>query len=100
MTRRTLVARAGLGLTLLSLAGLGGAATAQAFRQVAVLVGRVDDAATRASVPDVEVRVAGSSLVARTGEDGRFRVVGLPAGRHVATFRRLGYVDDRDGARR
>jgi TonB-dependent starch-binding outer membrane protein SusC len=71
-----------LGLTLLP-------AVAQA--QNATLTGRVVDQTTGAPLSDVRVFVAGTPRGSRTGEDGRFLIVGLPTGSVEIRAIRLGY---------
>jgi len=77
--RRVAVA---LGLTLLP-------AVAQA--QNATLTGRVVDQATGQPLSDVQVIVAGTPRGSRTSEDGRFQIVGVPAGSIQIRVIRLGY---------
>jgi len=71
-----------LGLTLLP-------AVAQA--QNATLTGRVVDQTTGAPLSDVRVFVAGTPRGSRTGDDGRFTIVGLPTGSVEIRAIRLGY---------
>jgi TonB-dependent starch-binding outer membrane protein SusC len=71
-----------LGLTLLP-------AVAQA--QNATLTGRVVDQTTGAPLSDVRVFVAGTPRGSRTGDDGRFQIVGLPTGSVEIRAIRLGY---------
>lgn len=68
----------GLALGALSLAPLPA--------QVSVpgtVTGRVANAATRVYLENVEVRLAGSSLIALTDREGRFTLTGVPAGAQV-----------------
>ena len=41
---------------------------------------------------EASVAVLGSSLRVMTGENGRFRIVAVPAGQYILTIHRLGYV--------
>jgi len=56
------------------------------------ITGLVSDSATGQPVGAAEVSVAGTRLRARTAEDGRYALAGVPAGDHVVEARRLGYV--------
>jgi TonB-linked SusC/RagA family outer membrane protein len=71
-----------LGLTLLPV-------VAQA--QNATLTGRVVDQATGQPLSDVRIIVAGTPRGSRTGEDGRFQIVGVPAGTIEIRAVRIGY---------
>ncbi|MBB3695200.1 TonB-dependent receptor [Sphingomonas sp. BK580] len=46
----------------------------------AVIEGRILNAVTGEYVRNADVRVAGTSLIARSDDDGRFRIAGVPAG--------------------
>jgi TonB-linked SusC/RagA family outer membrane protein len=71
-----------LGLTLLP-------AAAQA--QNATLTGRVTDRATSRPLSDVQVFIAGTPRGSRTAEDGRYTIVGVPAGAVQIRVIRIGY---------
>lgn len=71
-----------LGLTLLP---------AVAKAQNATLTGRVVDQATGQPLSDVRVLVAGTPRGSRTGEDGRFQIVGVPSGSVEVRAIRIGY---------
>src|SRR5207237_4312349 len=53
--------------------------------------GRVTDAKTGQAVPNAAVVVEGTRFGARTDEDGRYSIAGVPAGTYTVTARRLGY---------
>jgi outer membrane receptor protein involved in Fe transport len=55
------------------------------------VVGTVRDAETHAPIDRAVVSVQGIKADARTGGDGTFRIVGIPAGKYTVTIRRLGY---------
>lgn len=71
-----------LGLTLLP---------AVAKAQNATLTGRVTDQATGQPLSDVRVLVAGTPRGSRTGDDGRFQIVGVPSGPVEIRAIRIGY---------
>jgi TonB-linked SusC/RagA family outer membrane protein len=56
------------------------------------ITGLVSDSLTGQPVGAVEVIVVGTRLRARTAEDGRYTLVGVPSGDHVVEAKRLGYV--------
>jgi TonB-linked SusC/RagA family outer membrane protein len=56
------------------------------------ITGVVSDSLTGQPISAAEVTVAATRLRARTAEDGRYTLVGVPAGNHVVEARRLGYV--------
>ncbi len=89
MVRRTVVATAA---ALLMIVMLSDGAAAQ---QMGVIVGRVVSAADATPVAGVVVRVEGSARAALTGEDGRYRIVGVPDGMHVLTAQRVGHATAR-----
>lgn len=57
--------------------------------------GIVRDDSTARPLPGVEVLVAGTSHRATTGEDGRYQLTGLAAGRVQVLFRAVGYLPAR-----
>jgi hypothetical protein len=77
-------------LLVLSLSSiiLAGALEAQETRTV---TGRVLDQSTRQPIADVVVRLHGVELAALTGEDGRFRIVGVPLGTYVVQLDHVAY---------
>jgi TonB-dependent starch-binding outer membrane protein SusC len=82
-----------LALLVAMLAAPAARLAAQQPAQVgASIVGRVADARTQQGVAGVSVVVSGTRLGAITGDDGRFRINGAPAGARTLTFRRLGYA--------
>jgi TonB-linked SusC/RagA family outer membrane protein len=77
--------------TVLSLLGAGAEAGAQA---TGTITGTVRDEAG-APVTSANVVIAGTRLGASTATDGRYRVLGVPAGMHTVTIQRIGYVPAR-----
>src|SRR5262245_23737246 len=69
---------------------LAGALAAQQIRPV---TGRIVDEATLQPVSNVAVRIRDTQLRAVTGEDGRFRVDGVPVGSHVVVLEHIGYEE-------
>jgi TonB-linked SusC/RagA family outer membrane protein len=63
--------------------------------QTGQITGLVSDSLTAQPVGAADVIVVGSTLRARTGDDGRYAIVGVPAGTHFVEARRLGYVANR-----
>jgi TonB-linked SusC/RagA family outer membrane protein len=53
--------------------------------------GVVTDSSDNRPLPAVQVTLAGSRLAAVTGDDGRFTINNVPAGRYSVSARRLGY---------
>ena len=64
-------------------------------RRASIISGRVTDAVTKAAVPGATVRVEGTSLGAVTGDDGKYRILSVPAGTQMLVARRLGYAPQR-----
>ncbi|HEX6049279.1 MAG TPA: carboxypeptidase regulatory-like domain-containing protein, partial [Gemmatimonadaceae bacterium] len=62
---------------------------------VGIVVGRVTDARTSAPIAGAAVEVEGTRLATSTGDDGRYRIPGVPAGSRVIVVRRLGYAASR-----
>ena len=62
---------------------------------VGSVVGRVTDARTATPVVGAVVEVEGLQLAGSTGDDGRYRILGVPAGSRVIVVRRLGYTSTR-----
>lgn len=56
------------------------------------ITGKVTDAATGAAVPDVQVRVVGTTRGAATGADGTYRLTGVDVGTVSVRAQRLGYL--------
>ena len=67
-----------------------GAAPRRVF--VGTVTGRVTDSRTSAPVAGAAVEVEGQRIASSTGEDGRYRLTGVPAGQRVIIVRRLGYA--------
>ena len=53
--------------------------------------GVVIDAGSRAPVPTAQVQIVGTTRAAATGDDGRFRIVGVRPGTYQVRVLRLGY---------
>ena len=70
-------------------------APASAFAQGGSVVGRVSDAGSSGAVPGASVVVEGTTLGGTSGPDGRYRLVGVPAGSHVLIARRIGFAAQR-----
>lgn len=60
--------------------------------QTGQVTGLVSDSLTGHPVGAAEVTVVGTRLGARTSDDGRYTLVGVPIGDHVVEARRLGYL--------
>jgi hypothetical protein len=67
------------------------AGTLHLQQQVGTIVGRATDVASGEPVPNASVYVVGTGIGTLTGEDGRFRLTGVPAGEYRVRFERLGY---------
>lgn len=59
--------------------------------QVGAVSGQVLDAATRQPISTVQVSIPGTGLGTFTGQDGRYRLEGIPAGSHTLEVSRIGY---------
>lgn len=55
------------------------------------VVGRITDGRTSEGIAKAAVRIDGSSLAANTDQDGRYRILNVPAGTHTVTAHRIGY---------
>ncbi|MFN2317270.1 MAG: carboxypeptidase-like regulatory domain-containing protein [Gemmatimonadales bacterium] len=60
-----------------------------------VMIGIVRDDSTARPLAGVEVLLTGTSHRITTGEDGRYRLAGLPDGRFQVIFRAVGYLPSR-----
>lgn len=56
------------------------------------IVGRVLDAANGSGLAAAGIQVVGTTIGAQSGVDGRFTIVGVPAGTVTLTVRRIGYA--------
>lgn len=63
--------------------------------QGGTIVGRVTDASTRQGIANAVVQIEGTSLGANADQDGRYRVVNVPAGTRTVVARRIGYTPTR-----
>jgi TonB-dependent SusC/RagA subfamily outer membrane receptor len=61
-------------------------------QQTGTIVGTVTDAATHEPIPAVTLQLEGTRFGALTGNDGRFRIPGVPPGTYALTARRIGYA--------
>ena len=84
---------------LLMVAGLAAAATGSAQTPApgvpAPSVGVVDGIVTNVDLiplPQATIAILGSPVHVATGDNGRFRIFSLPAGRYIFVVHRLGYV--------
>jgi TonB-linked SusC/RagA family outer membrane protein len=82
---RSFARRAALSLGLVF--GLGASAAAQG-----ILSGRVTDQGNGTPLVGARVVVVGSSLTANTNAEGRYRIVGVPAGTHQMRASYIGYA--------
>src|SRR5688572_23809687 len=62
-----------------------------AAQTTGVIEGRVVTAVTSRPLAEVQVSVTGTTLGARTNEDGRFRIPSVPAGTYRVRAQRIGY---------
>jgi hypothetical protein len=76
---------------MLGPAATASSADAQARPASAGIDGVVTDTSL-APIPGASVSLLGSRIHVVTGENGRFRIVALPAGQHVVVVHRLGHV--------
>jgi len=65
---------------------------ARSRARVGIVSGLVTDSATHAPLAEVTVQVEGTTLATGTSVDGRYRIVGIPAGTVVVRVRRIGYA--------
>src|SRR5215470_10185054 len=91
--RRRLLIVASLAIAALRFVGAPAVARAQA--QTGIIVGRVTDTRSGEPIAGVAVQVVGTRLGAATGDDGRYRIVGVPAGSHTVAALRIGFVSSR-----
>ncbi|MDB4883723.1 MAG: TonB-dependent receptor [Gemmatimonadetes bacterium] len=56
------------------------------------IVGRVIDAASGAGIADAGVQVVGTTIVARSGVDGRYTLTAVPSGTVTLQARRIGFA--------
>jgi TonB-linked SusC/RagA family outer membrane protein len=65
---------------------------AESAAQTGTVTGRVTDQRSSRPVVAATVEIEGARLAAATDDDGRYRIVGVPAGARVIVARRLGYA--------
>lgn len=56
-----------------------------------IITGRVVERGSQRPIPDVSVRVSGTTVGARTNEDGIYRIVNVPAGEVLLRATRIGF---------
>jgi len=91
--RRRLLILASLAIATMRFVGVPVDAHAQA--QPGIVVGRVTDARTGDAVGGASLQVEGTRLGGVTGQDGRYRIVGVPTGTRTIVVLRLGYSSNR-----
>jgi TonB-linked SusC/RagA family outer membrane protein len=91
--RRRLVIVASLAIAALRFVGAPSVARAQG--QTGIVVGRVTDTQSGQPIAGAAVQVVGTRLGAATGDDGRYRIVGVPAGTYTIAVLRLGFLSSR-----
>jgi TonB-linked SusC/RagA family outer membrane protein len=72
--------------------GLLWAAQLGAQAPTGTITGRVVDSATQRPLPGATIRIEGTQRGAITGDDGAFRMAGVPAGTHQVRAARIGYA--------
>lgn len=60
-----------------------------------VIVGQVTEARSDRAISGATIQVDGTRLGAVTGDDGRYRIVGVPSGSRVVSARRIGFASAR-----
>ena len=91
--RRRLLILASLAIATMRFVGAPVDAYAQA--QTGIVVGRVTDARSGDAVGGASLQVEGTRLGAVTGQDGRYRMIGVPTGTRTIVVLRLGYSSNR-----
>ena len=71
---------------------LSPAGKALAQQPATTVAGTVTELRSNRPLANVAVQVNGTRLGGVTGDDGRYRIAGVPAGSQVLSFRRLGYA--------
>src|SRR5690606_23736040 len=67
------------------------AALPVAAQGTGTIQGTVLDTASMSPLAVAQVSVRGTTLGARTGDDGRFTIIGVPAGNHTLRVTRIGF---------
>lgn len=75
---------------LFAIAVLAAPVAAEA-QNTGIVRGRITNAGTGAPVPDVQVRVEGTTLGASSGADGTYTIAGVGAGSQLLAARRVGF---------
>jgi TonB-dependent starch-binding outer membrane protein SusC len=76
---------------MLALALTAGSAVTLGAQQPATIVGRVTDRASGQPLAAAQVQIVGTTRGAATGDDGRYRIAGVPAGQVQVRVLRIGY---------
>jgi TonB-linked SusC/RagA family outer membrane protein len=64
-----------------------------ASAQQSVVTGRVTDRSSGQPVPEAQVFVVGTNLAQLTNAEGRYRILGVPAGTHRVRVLRIGFAE-------
>ena len=80
---------------IVALATVALAGTAPAQAQTGTIRGQVTDSATGEAIPIARISVEGTRIRARTDEDGRYTLTGVPLGGVVVVAELLGYEPER-----
>ncbi len=78
-------------LFIATFAAVGSGATALAITAGGALRGTITDSRSGAPLPQVNVRIEGTSLGAASGDDGSYTVEGIPAGEYSVQVSLIGY---------
>lgn len=70
-------------------------AVAAGAQQTATITGVITDLRSKQPVSGATVMVVGSRLAARSGDDGRYRLVAVPTGTPLVSVARIGYATQR-----
>jgi TonB-linked SusC/RagA family outer membrane protein len=66
--------------------------SASLHARAGIVSGLITDSATHAPLAEVTVQVEGTTLATGTAVDGRYRIIGIPAGTIALRVRRIGYA--------
>lgn len=79
-------------LALVFVVAAATAPTVARAQQTGLITGTVIDRATQRPIGDAQVVIVGTQQIGRTGEDGRFRIAGVPSGTYQLRAIRIGYA--------